>query len=291
MIGTNVHPWWVGLCGLARASLCLDEMVRVAITGLAESIEHMTDRIRPFAKCDFRGVVRYRDWAIGTRRASFARRSSFLAVLALAVVPASAVASDQDAARIEAAGHSLKWNWTPPGRSDRYGHGETLIHAPLSVVRARVVDYAHYKDFMPDKFKSSRIVGHGADGSADVYIQILVLGGMVTLWDVTRFAPPKTVGPGVDVIEGQMLPGKGNVENVDVIWTLRALDADFTVLKLDVLLKPGLPVPQWAMDIELRDSATCAVDAIHDRAQGSKSIALWSSVASSSTGALSHIDE
>jgi hypothetical protein len=208
----------------------------------------------------------------------FARKRLFLALAALAVAPSVAYASDQDAARIAAAGHSLKWNWTPPGRSDRYGHGETLVHAALPVVRARVVDYGHYKDFMPDKFKTSRIVSHGVDGSADVYLQILVMGGMVTLWDVTQFAPPKTVGPGVDVIEGRMVPGKGNVDDVQVIWTLRALGGDFTVLKLDLLLKPGLPVPQWAMDIELRNSATCAVDAIHDGVQGSKSIAPYGSV-------------
>ena len=208
----------------------------------------------------------------------FPRKRSFVALVALAVAPSIAFANDPDAARIAAAGHSLKWNWTPPGRSERYGHGETLIHAPLSLVRAQVLDYEHYKDFMPDKFKTSRLVSHGVDGSADVYIQILVMGGMVTLWDVTRFASPKTVAPGVDVIEGRMLPGKGNVEDVDVIWTLRALDANFTVLKFDVLLKPGLPVPQWAMDIELRDSAKCAVDAIHRRAQGSTGIALSSSV-------------
>jgi hypothetical protein len=207
-------------------------------------------------------------------------RRLFLAVAALAVVPSVAYATDQEAGRIAAAGHSLKWSWTPPGRSDRYGHGETLVHAPLSVVRAQVLDYAHYKDFMPDKFKTSRIVSHGVDGSADVYLQILVMGGMVTLWDVTQFAPPKTIGPGVDVIEGRMVPGKGNVDDVDVIWTLRALDADLTVLKLDLLLKPGLPVPQWVMDMELRNSVTCAVDAIHDRAQGSKSMVLRSSVES-----------
>jgi hypothetical protein len=88
-------------------------------------------------------------WAMGKRRACFARKRLFLGLLAFAFAPSIVYASDQDAVRIAAAGHSLKWNWTPPGRSDRYGHGETLVHAPLSVVRARVVDYGHYKDFMP----------------------------------------------------------------------------------------------------------------------------------------------
>src|ERR1700681_1718650 len=115
-------------------------------------------------------------------RARFGRKWTFVALVGLGAAPSMARANDPDAARITAAGHSLKWNWTPPGRSDRFGHGETLVHAPLSTVRAQVLDYAHYRDFMPDKFKTSRVVSHGADGSADVYIQILVMGGMVTLW-------------------------------------------------------------------------------------------------------------
>jgi hypothetical protein len=198
-----------------------------------------------------------------------------LAALSAAPSVARADEHDPDAVRIAAAGHSLKWNWTPPGHSERYGHAETLVHAPLPVVRTRVLDFAHYKDFEPDKFRTSRVVGHGADGSADVYIQIAVLSGMVKLWNLTRFEPPKTVAPGVDVIEGRMVPGKGNVDDLDVVWTLRALDADWTVLKFDLLLKPGLPAPQWVMDEELRDYALCAVDAIHDRAQGSRGIAQW----------------
>jgi hypothetical protein len=202
--------------------------------------------------------------------------SRCLIVLAgLAVAPSTALAEDPDAARIAAAGHSLKWNWTPPGHSDRYGHAETLIHAPLQAVRTRVLDFAHYREIVPEKFKTSRVIGHGPDGSADVYIQIAVLHGMVTLWDVTRFMPPRTVEPGVDVIEGRMVPGKGNVDDVDVVWTLRALDDEWTLLKFDLLLKPGWPAPQSAVDEELRDSAMAAVDSIHDRAQGSRGIAAW----------------
>jgi hypothetical protein len=201
--------------------------------------------------------------------------SSLIALIVFAGAPLPAHANDTDAARIAAAGHSLKWNWTPPGHSDRYGHAETLIHAPLTAVRTRVLDFAHYRDIVPEKFKTSRVVGHAADGSADVYIQIAVLHGMVTLWDITRFTPPRTVSAGVDVIEGRMLPGKGNVDDLDVVWTLRELDDEWTLLKFDLLLKPGLPAPQWVMDEELRDSAMAAVDAIHDRAQGSAGIARW----------------
>jgi hypothetical protein len=184
-------------------------------------------------------------------------------------------ASDPEALRIASAGHSLKWNWTPPGHVDRYGHAETLIHAPLAAVRARVLDYQHYREILPSRFKISRVVGHVPDGSADVYIQIAVMHDMVLLWDVTRFAPVKRQAPDLEVVEGKMLPGKGNVEDFDVVWTMHALDPEWTVLKLDLLLKPNLPAPQSAVDEELRDSAMIAVDVIHDRSQGSRAVGPW----------------
>jgi hypothetical protein len=200
-----------------------------------------------------------------------------VAVLSLAVLPAQsrADARDPDAVRIAAAGHSLKWNWTPPGASERYGHAETLVHAPLASVREHVLDFGHYHEFVPNKFKTSRVVGHQPDGSTDVYLQIAVLHGLVTLWDVARFAPPKSTGLGAEVVQGRMVPGKGNVDDMDVVWTMRSLGAEWTLLKVDLLLKPGLPAPQGAVDEELRDSAMYAVDAVHDRAQGSSGIAPW----------------
>jgi hypothetical protein len=194
---------------------------------------------------------------------------------ALAPAPVRADARDTEAARITAAKHSLEWNWVPPGQADRFGHAETLIRAPLAVVRAHVLDFPHYKDMMADDFKASRVVGHRADQSTDVYIQIEVLHGVVTLWDIARFSAPKELAPGLETVEGHMVRGKGNVDDMNVVWTLRALGDDWTVLKVDLLLKPGIPAPQWALDEELRDSARYAVDSIHDRAQGSREIASW----------------
>jgi hypothetical protein len=182
--------------------------------------------------------------------------------------------SDADAARIAAAGHSVKWNWTPPGCSERYGHAETLIHAPVATVHRHVVDFAHYKDILPARFKVSRVVGHEPDHSTDVYIQVSALHGVLALWNVARFES-RSVSPSVEIVEGRMIPGRGNVDDMHVIWTMRSLDEQWTVLKFDILLKPGLPAPQSLIDEELRDSAMFAVDAIHDRAQGSRSIDKW----------------
>jgi hypothetical protein len=143
--------------------------------------------------------------------------------------------------------------------------------------RRHVLDFGHYRDFLPARFTVSRVVGHHPDQSTDVYIQISVMNGVLALWNVSRFEPPHETAPGVEVISGRMIPGRGNVEDMDVWWTLRSLDDQWTVLKFDINLKPGLPAPQWVLDEELRDSAMFAVDSIHDRAQGSRGIAQWPS--------------
>jgi hypothetical protein len=211
------------------------------------------------------------------RIAAWALAAGLALAPSLAARTAQADNVDPDAQRITAARHSLKWNWVPPGRADRYGHAETLIHAPIASVRRNVLDFGHYTDFLPARFKASRVVGHQPDRSTDVYIQISVLNGVLALWNVSRFGAPQETSPGVEIVEGRMVPGRGNVDDMDAIWTLRALGDDWTVLKFDLLLKPGLPAPQSVIDEELRDCAMFAVDKVHDKAQGTPGIAQWPS--------------
>lgn len=201
------------------------------------------------------------------------RLAASVAVLGAVAVssPVHADALDADATRIASAGHALKWNWTPPGRSARYGHAETLIHAPLAKVRQLVLDFGHYKE-LADSITTSRVVGHEADGSTDVYIQMGVMNNTLKFWNVTRFAPIRVQPEGIEVLEGQMVQGKGNIDDSATVWTMHAAGPEWTVLKFDVLLNPGLPAPQSLIDEQLRDSAMDAVNSIHRRAQGSTSI-------------------
>jgi hypothetical protein len=201
--------------------------------------------------------------------------ASLVALGALSVTaPAQADAPDQDAMRISSARHSLKWNWTPPGRSDRFGHAETLVHAPLSKVRQLVLDFGRYKE-LAESITTSRVVAHGADGSTDVYLQMGVMNNTIKFWNVTRFKPLRAAQDG-EVLEGQMVHGKGNIDDSAAVWTMHSAGEEWTVLKFDVLLRPGLPAPQSLIDEQLRDSAMDAVNSIHDRAQGSKDILPYS---------------
>jgi hypothetical protein len=198
------------------------------------------------------------------------------------LVSTTARADDADVARIVAAGHSLKWNWTPPGKGDRYGHAEVLIHAPLAAVRAAVSDFGRYKDLVPDRFHNARIIGK-ENGTTDVYMQVPILHGLLTLWDVVRFAPVKVVEPGTEVLEGTFV--RGNIRNMNAVWTTRAVNDTWTLLKFDLLLSASLPAPQSAIDEELRDAAMQAVDAIHDRAQGHRDWERWTSTETASSSA------
>jgi hypothetical protein len=188
--------------------------------------------------------------------------SSTLA-LALGLAPASASA-DPDVDRLNEAGHALKWNYVPAGKSERYGHAEALVQAPLAAVRSHITNFAAYKQLVPDKFNNARIIGRQGDRT-DVYFQVAVMHGAVTLWQILRFSPLRTVN-GEEVLEGRFV--RGNVKDAHVVFSIHAVDDNLTVLKMDLLIVPTIPAPQSALDEELRDAAMDAVKALHDRAQG-----------------------
>jgi len=186
--------------------------------------------------------------------------------------PVQAEPPDADVARIVAAGHSLDWTWTPPGRNDHFGHGETLVHAPIDAVRRVILDFGKYKDLPDNSIKTSRVVSRTPDGSTDVYFQINVLNDILKLWNVTRFAPLRRAPDGAEVVEGKMVPGKGNVDDAALVWTLRAVGPEWTLLKADALLRPSLPAPQSILDRELRQSAVNSVNSVRDQLQGVKGL-------------------
>ena len=145
-------------------------------------------------------------------------------------------------------------------QNDRFGHAETLIHASVADVRKLVIDFPRYKELAPS-ITTSRVVNHWPDGSSDVYLAMGVLNNTISFWNVTRFTPVRNVGAD-EVMEGKMVPGKGNIDNSAVIWTMHPAGDGWTVLKFDVLLDPGLPAPQSLIDEQLRDSAMDAVNSI-----------------------------
>jgi hypothetical protein len=188
-------------------------------------------------------------------------------LLALALVvarePVARADGDPDVTRL-ASGRSQKTNWVPPGTEDRYGRAEVLVHAPLATVKELVLDFAGYRLFVPNRFHNVHVIGKD-QGGTDVYMQVPIMNGLVTLWQVMRWRDVKPLAPGWAIVEG--LYAKGNLKTANAAWTLRRVDDTTTLVQFDLLIVPLVPAPQALVDEELRDAAMQAVDNIRDRAQ------------------------
>jgi hypothetical protein len=213
------------------------------------------------------------------RLARSARSALGAAVVLAATLAASTTAAEDAAERTPATpdaapqdpglarlsdGHTESSVWQPPGVKDRFGHAEVLVTAPLARVRKLVLDYGHYKELTAGKFHTSRVIGREAHGT-DVYFQVQVLDGLITLWQVFRFQELKPLAPGWAMVEGWYV--KGNIKAANTAWTLHAVDESHTVLRFDLLILPNVPMPQSLLDDGLRAAAAIAVESIRDNAQ------------------------
>jgi hypothetical protein len=149
----------------------------------------------------------------------------------------------------------IRTNWTPPGKSERYGRAEGIIAAPVDKVRAKLQDFGSYKELAGPKFKTVRVVDKQGNDT-DVYFQLPIMKGLITINYVTRFAPIKG-----DVIEGKFV--KGNIKDMHVAWTVRpGPDDKSAVMTCDLVVVPNVPAPQDAVDEELRDACGDAINAV-----------------------------
>ncbi|HKQ68454.1 MAG TPA: SRPBCC family protein [Polyangiaceae bacterium] len=182
----------------------------------------------------------------------------------LALAPAVGRADGEtEAQRLVRTHATERYNVPVTGYSIRAGGGMTSVNAPLAVVRQTLTDYGHYSQFMP-RFQKSRIVGK-TGAFTDVYLQVAILHGAANVWAVTRFGPPVPEGTG-ERIEGK-LEGQGNVDDLRATWHLYPVDAGHTVVKLELLIVPKLPLPGSIVTPELEFASDQAVSATRDRAE------------------------
>lgn len=200
------------------------------------------------------------------------RPISFLAALALLAVPAlaqadaaPAPASDPQIARLLEAKKTLKWNYAPAGKAERYGHAEALVAAPADQVARAAADFAHYRE-LHKKFSTARIVGKEGD-MTDVYMRYPVsIGPMrIEFYEVMRFGKVASNGS-MHVLEGRGV--KGDMKQGHTVITVKPVDATHSLLAVDILLVPAMPAPQSLIDEELRDGAQDFVNGLKDRTQG-----------------------
>jgi ribosome-associated toxin RatA of RatAB toxin-antitoxin module len=172
-------------------------------------------------------------------------------------------ASAPEATRLLASHAAERYDVAVPGQKLRAGAAMVAIDAPFAVVRRLITDFAHYQDVLPG-FQKSRVLGQSAAGT-DVYLQVPILHGAATLWAVTRFTAPVREGNG-ERIDGKR-NGPANLDDLRATWHIYPVDDDHTVLKLELLLVPRLPLPDSFITSQLAESADDAVRACRDRAE------------------------
>jgi hypothetical protein len=140
-----------------------------------------------------------------------------------------------------------------------------LISAPPDAVRTKLSDFTRYKELAGPKFKSVKVVDKQGQNT-DVYFQLPIMKGMITIWYITRFPPFKSAGAG-DVVEGSYV--KGNIKGMHIAFTVRpGADEKSTVIMCDLVLQPNVPAPQSALDEELRDACGDAIMSLRKTISG-----------------------
>lgn len=152
-------------------------------------------------------------------------------------------------------------NWTPPGKSARYGRAEGLVAAPPAAVVAKLGDYFHYRDLAGPKFKTVRVVDKQAT-TADVYFQLPIMRGAIVLFYTARFSPPRATADRCQIVEGTFV--KGNVEDVHLVLEACEIDPQTTAMGCDLHVGIRVPAPQSAIDEELRDACADAIKALRE---------------------------
>lgn len=190
---------------------------------------------------------------------------SALAFVALLALPALASADSTQHApdSVTIPPNMQQYEVPVPGNSIRVGGARLPVHAPLSVVRQVVTEYAKYTEFMP-QFEKSHVIGRSPDGT-DVYLRVTFLHGVAKIWAVMRFNAAESDDKG-EHISGKM-QGQGNVEDLRAVWRLETVDENTTNLALELFMVPKVPVPAWLVTQELVEAAKKGVARARERAE------------------------
>ena len=182
----------------------------------------------------------------------------------LGAAPTDARAADEEATRLEARGKAQRYSQktTDPESSIDTGGAAILVHAPIDEVRRIITDFRHYEKVIKP-FKQSKLLSR-SKGVSEVYLEVPILHGAATVWVVTKIGQPVKVG-NEERITARM--ERGNVDDFRATWKLRAVDGDKTIVKLEILVDPKMPVPSSVVTPELCTAADKAVTGVREQAE------------------------
>jgi ribosome-associated toxin RatA of RatAB toxin-antitoxin module len=185
-----------------------------------------------------------------------------LVASAAAAQPQPPVASPTAEARAVALGTGTEVTTvTDPGTSVRWGRAETVIDMPFDRTMRLIQDYGRYQDWMPH-FRQSRVLSRRG-ANALVYMQASVIRNTTTLWAQLRIFARRPRA-GTHVVEARMT--EGNMERFQAKWELTPIEGGTrTLVSFQILVDPGLPLPNSVFSEENRKAARRTVNALRRR--------------------------
>lgn len=171
---------------------------------------------------------------------------------------------DDEATRLERRGRAERYTkaTTAPKNSIDTGGAAIYVNAPIDVVRRLVTDYRNYEKTIK-AFKKSKLLSRNK-GVSEVYLEVPILHGAATVWVVALMGAPVMEG-NEEKITARML--RGNVDDFRAVWRLRAVDAEHTIVKLELLVDPSLPAPASLVTPELTNASDNAVTSVRKHAE------------------------
>ncbi|WP_437878200.1 type II toxin-antitoxin system RatA family toxin [Sorangium sp. So ce513] len=146
------------------------------------------------------------------------------------------------------------------------GRSTAVIKAPIERVRATVLAFERYPDFMPH-YKKCRVLGRTPSGGWDVYMEVSALHGAVSMW--ARIEMQRAVAAdGAETYSSRFV--SGNVQDLQATWRLEKVDDQSTRLSLDVFLRPKLPLPKSLLNAENLEGSARAIAAIRARVENGR---------------------
>lgn len=182
-------------------------------------------------------------------------------VTALLLVPAASLAQAQVAATpAEEATAIAVTTLAETGTSVEWGRAEGIVDAPIDRVMSIVQDYGQYASFLPN-FRVSRVLSQRG-ASANVYMEVGILKGTVTIWAQLAIRPKRSEGD-VRVIEARMT--EGNITRMNARWEVTPLSATRTKVTFQMLIDPDLPVPSSLVTAQNAKAAERTIRALRKR--------------------------
>lgn len=186
--------------------------------------------------------------------------SALLCCLAMATAPAAAQAGTPTVTDRMRQGEIHSNSLPYPGTSVQWGRAAIVLDAPIDRVMSVIENYAGYKEFLPN-FETSRVLSQRGT-SANVYVELKIMNGAATIWAELKLRAKKSDSQ-TRVIEGTMT--KGNVKFFHALWEVTPYGNGKTVVAIQMMVDPDLPIPSSMLSNENKISARKALRALRDK--------------------------